>query len=93
MKFIGNKSRYSKKDINLKEITINCSVKELDKIIEFLKFCKKNHGGVDDEFNVCHTHLQDWDKSWKIGMTDIVIYSIFDNKNNEPPMPTHLAPP
>ncbi len=82
MKFIGNKSRYSKRDIDLKEITINCDAKELDKIIRFLMYCKKSHIGVDGEFSVCHSHIQDWDESWKIGMPDIVIYTIFDNKEN-----------
>lgn len=80
VKFIGDKSRFSKKDINLKEIIINCNFEEIDKIIDFLLYCKKYHCGVDNEFIVCHSHFQDWDKSWKIGMPDIVIYSIFDNK-------------
>ena len=45
-------------------------------------YCKKSHIGVDGEFSVCHSHIQDWDESWKIGMPDIVIYTIFDNKEN-----------
>jgi len=82
VKFIGNKSRFSKKDINLKEIRINCSVKELDKIIDFLSYCKEHHSGLNSEFPVCHSHLQDWDKSWRIGMPDIVIYTIYGDEES-----------
>lgn len=79
MRLYGTKGRYARKDVTLKEITINCKEDELDKIINFLLDVKKYHSELKEKTPVCHTHLRDWDKTWRIGRPDIIIYTKFND--------------
>jgi len=57
--------------LELNEVTLKCSIDELDLIIEFLNVVKKEHQLYATE--LCHSHFQDWYKEWKSEMTDIIV--------------------
>lgn len=71
---------YKKDDeelIELQEVSLQCSLEELDKIIEFLINVKKIHSSVSGETKLCHSHLRDWDKDWNNGEMDFIVVTNF----------------
>ena len=63
--------------IELQEVSIQGSLEELDKIIDFLINVKKLHSSVSGETEICHSHLRDWDKDWKNGEMDFIVVTNF----------------
>lgn len=55
--------------LKLSEISLKCSVNELDDIIDFLKYVKEEKIKYKDEFG--HEHFKDWIK--KSDIVDIVV--------------------
>ena len=71
---------YKKDDeelIELQEVSLQCSLGELTKIIDFLINVKKLHSNISDETELCHSHLRDWDKDWKNGEMDFIVVTKF----------------
>lgn len=77
MKVYGYKKN-SDEFIELQEASIECSIAELDKIIEFLKYSRDQHYKVKNEADICHSHYRDWDKDWKEEKTDIILVTTFN---------------
>lgn len=67
--------------LELEEMTFLCNLEELDEIIQFLQYVKKEHTGVNGETESCHTHLQDWKDNWTKGSTDIIVQTECSNNN------------
>lgn len=59
--------------IELKEVTFQADIKELNKIIKFLENVRKEHGKVIVKEELCHSHFCDWDIEWKPGAADIIV--------------------
>lgn len=59
--------------IELKEVSFQTNIKELDKIIRFLQQVKEDHSKINGEVELCHSHFRDWDVEWRSGSTDIII--------------------
>ena len=55
MKIYGYKKE-SDDFIELKEVSIECSIDTLDKVIDFLKQTRKLHNSVKDKTEICHSH-------------------------------------
>lgn len=75
MKAYGYKINCEKIE-ELKDITIKCNTKELDKIIEFFEYVKE----TNEEFskiaqvgNATYEQYRDWDPKWKKPSPDIVL--------------------
>lgn len=66
--------------IELQEVTFQSDIKELDKIIKFLKNVKEQHGKVTVKGGLCHSHFRDWDVEWQANSTDIIVVT---NSNDE----------
>ena len=67
----------SDKLLNLNEMTIQCDVNELDRIIVFLNEVKTKHSTVSEKTDMCHSHLRDIDLQWKNGDPDIIVVTKF----------------
>lgn len=66
--------QYDSEDlIELQEVSILGSIRELDKMIKFLQEVKEKHSKVSDEVELCHSHFRDWDTEWKEGTADIIV--------------------
>ena len=67
--------------LELREATISCSgLDELDKIIDFLIEVRKEHALEAELMSpMCHSHLRDWDNTWKKGEPDFIIVSEFES--------------
>ena len=65
--------------LELREATISCRLDELDKIIDFLIEVRKKHASVAEITPMCHSHLRDWDNTWKKGDPDFIIVSEFES--------------
>lgn len=59
--------------LKMEEISLQCDLGELKKIIIFLQDVYEKHSSVQMQTDICHSHLRDWDKMWKKGNPDIVI--------------------
>ncbi|MBD5526815.1 MAG: hypothetical protein HDR02_00170 [Lachnospiraceae bacterium] len=59
--------------LSLEEISLQCTIEELEKVINFLINTKEEHSAVYEKADMCHSHLKDWDATWKKGQPDIVI--------------------
>jgi len=67
---------YQKDDdtlLKLEEMSLQCTIEELEKIIVFLKKVKMEHEKVSSGANICHSHWRDWDLTWTEGEPDIII--------------------
>lgn len=67
---------YQKDDdtlLRLEEMSLQCTTKELEKIIEFLKDIKTEHEKISSSVSMCHSHWRDWDSTWVEGEPDIII--------------------
>lgn len=68
-----------KKLIELREVSFQTTVSELEKIIEFLQDVKIQHSKVIDEVELCHSHFRDWNVEWKPDSADIIVVTTSDN--------------
>ncbi len=59
--------------LELKEMSLLCTIEELGKVIDFLEEVKKTHTMVRDKTDICHSHYRDWNLQWKKGEPDIII--------------------
>lgn len=66
-----------KKLLKLSEVTLECDLEEIDKIIEFLITVKESHDAVKEKTDMCHSHFRDWDKKWNENQSDIIIVTKF----------------
>lgn len=57
----------------LKEISLLCSIEELDKLICFLQTAKSEHNKVKNESPMCHSHFKDYDMTEESGQPDVII--------------------
>lgn len=65
--------------IELQEVSILSNIKELDRIIEFLKDIKEKHNNLVGKTELCHSHYRDWDAEWKIGTPDIIVVTSIED--------------
>lgn len=72
MRVFGYKKN-KKKLLELKEVTFQCTIEELDKIIEFFSEVKSQHSKVIGKTEMCHSHYQDWDDKWTSKNPDVII--------------------
>ena len=87
-KFYGCQEEYNPKDCTESmETTIVCNVEELEKLVDFFSkelelinnYIEKIKSGdiaSDGEPKYCHSHFRDWDKKWKKGSPDLIIYTV-----------------
>ncbi len=76
MKFYGYK-KDGDELLELEEVTLQCSVNELEDIIGFLIETKKKHSSVMDKTDICHSHFKDWSESYNKSNPDFIIVSKF----------------
>lgn len=63
--------------LKLEEVSIQCSIGELENIISFLDKVKREHGTVEGRTDMCHSHFRDWNPTRKKGEPDIIIVTQF----------------
>ncbi len=63
--------------LRLEEISLQCSIEELQKIIDFLNKTRTEHAAVESKTDICHSHFRDWDPEWKKSDPDIVVVTKF----------------
>lgn len=59
--------------IELREVSFQCDIEELEKVIKFLQETKKQHSKIIGEVELCHSHFRDWDINWKDNGIDIIV--------------------
>ena len=59
--------------INLEEVSLHCTLEELDDIIGFLSKSRKEHAEGAEKTGMCHSHLRDWKQGWKQGEPDLIV--------------------
>lgn len=72
MKFWG----YKKDDdalLQLEEVSLECTITEMQDIIDFLNNAKKEHESVQGKTGMCHSHLRDFSSEWKKGAPDFIV--------------------
>jgi predicted alpha/beta hydrolase len=69
--------------IPLKEITLVCSVDEIERIIGFLSHVKKTHKEIMGISDYTHSHYRDWDKTWSKKEVDFIISTVKDDKTHK----------
>lgn len=65
--------------LELEEMSLQCNIIELERVISFLSDVKDKHSNVKDNTNMCHSHFRDWDQSWEKGNPDIIVVTKFDD--------------
>lgn len=66
--------------LELEEVSFQCNITEVDKMIKFLQYVKEEHSKINPEFGLCHSHFRDWDDKWKANSVDIIVVT---NANDE----------
>lgn len=66
--------------LKLEEVSLQCTIEELDKILDFIIEVKKKHSAVAEKTDMCHSHFRDWDSAWEQGQPDIIIVTKFLDK-------------
>ena len=77
MKFFG----YQKDDdklLELKEVSLQCNLDELDEIIGFLDKVKTEHAMASGKTDLCHSHFRDWKSSRNREEPDFIVVTKFD---------------
>lgn len=64
--------------LKLDEVSIQCSIEELKKIIDFLNKVKVEHATVENKTDMCHSHFRDWEPERKKGEPDIIVLTKFE---------------
>lgn len=64
--------------LNLEEVSIKCTINELQKIIGFLNKVQNEHINVMNKTDMCHSHFRDYDTEWKAGEPDFIIVTVSD---------------
>ncbi len=59
--------------LELKEVSILTTIKELETLINFLKVTKVEHSKIIDEVEMCHSHFKDWNVEFKGEYSDFII--------------------
>lgn len=72
MQFYGYE-KDSEQLLKLSESCLECSLDELDKVIEFLQQVREKHGKIAVKTEYPHSHYRDWDKSWTSESSDFII--------------------
>ena len=62
----------------LYEVSLLLSIKEIDSLVNFLKYVKERHSSVSSVPGLYHTHFKDWIKDSRVE-TDFVVVTKFDN--------------
>ena len=81
MKVHGYKNTEDDKLLSLNEASIYCTIEELEKLINFLKYVKDEFLKDDNFKYQCHEHYRDWDNNWTKESSDIII--IINNEKFE----------
>lgn len=63
--------------LGLEEVSLQCTIDELEKVIKFLLEERKQHTKVYKKTDICHSHLRDWDDDWKNGDPDLIVVTEF----------------
>ena len=74
-------SKKGKKLKKLREVTFECSISELERIIDFLVSVNAEHKAVAGETEYCHSHYRDWEKKWIQGSPDIIVVTKFNSSS------------
>ena len=64
--------------MDLEEVSLKCTLEELEKIVGFLSKALEEHAGVVDRNDICHSHFRDWDSTWREGNPDLIIVTTHD---------------
>ena len=66
--------------LTLREGTISCTIDEVDKIIEFLRFAKEEYEFLRNHPEPSyHFHYSEWNKEWTCNSSDFIISIPFNN--------------
>ena len=63
--------------LNLEEVSLQCTLEELDDIIAFLTKSREEHAKVIEETSMCHSHFRDWNSAWKQGDSDLIVVTTY----------------
>ena len=66
--------------IDLEEVSLQCTLEELDDIIAFLTKSREDHKAVAKKTSMCHSHLKDWNLAWRQGNPDIIVVTTNDKE-------------
>lgn len=80
MKFYGYEPD-SEKLLTLEEVSIDCTINELQNLIEFFTYVQERHFSVKDKTEMCHSHLKDWCKHNDC-KSDLIIVTRFINTHS-----------
>lgn len=64
--------------LSLEEMSILCTIQEIDMLIEFLKYSKQELKSVEESGGTGHCHFRDYSKEWEKGNPDFII--VTENK-------------
>ena len=80
MKFYGYEPD-SEKLSALEEVSIDCTIDELQMLIDFFTYVQERHSFVKDKTEMCHSHLKDWcdHNDYK---SDLIIVTRFLNNHS-----------
>ena len=65
--------------LELEEVSFECDIKEIDEIIKFFQYVKKEHSKTRLEAEFYHSHLRDWKESWTNESSDIIVVTNFSS--------------
>lgn len=65
--------------LDMEKVSIQCTIPELEKLIDFFTEVKKEHSKVANETTMCHSHLKDWNTTWRKGEPDLIVVTPFKN--------------
>lgn len=63
--------------LGLEEVSLQCTIEELEKVIKFLMEAWEQHTKVYGKTDNCHSHFRDWDDGWKNGDPDLIVVTKF----------------
>jgi hypothetical protein len=63
--------------IELKEVSFETNIEEIDIIINFFQHVKDQHSKAFGKTELCHSHFRDWYTEWKAGTADVIVVTTF----------------
>lgn len=75
MKFFGYK-KGNDVLLQLVEVSLECTMSEMQDIIDFLNNAKKEHELIKGKTDMCHSHLRDFSSKWKKGAPDFIVVTL-----------------
>ena len=59
--------------LDLEEVSLQCTLEEINKMIKFLMEARKQHTKILRKIDICHSHLKNGDDGWRNGDPDLIV--------------------